>query len=285
VAEFQERSLSLKRKIKGALIYPVMVVFVAVSILTFIMIKIVPAFVKIFEDFEVELPTMTVVLINISHAAVNYWYLIPAVPIGIWLMVKLIRKFKPGRMGWDLFMLRIPIFGQLVEKSIVARTTRTLGTLVSSGVPILEAMNITRETSGNAMFENLFSKISDSIREGESIAKPMKEYSNTPFHPVTLFLWFFFIAGPIGMLIYLTRMNTRVVDDLVVNMVDVGEETGELDTMLYKVADTYDEEVSVLTESLMSLMEPLLIIVLGGAVGFIVIALFMPLVKLISSLT
>ncbi len=285
LAEFQERSLSLKRKIKGALIYPIMVVFVAVAILTFIMIKIVPAFVKIFEDFEVELPTMTVVLIAISHAAVNYWYLIPAVPIGIWLMVKLIRKFKPGRMGWDLFMLRIPIFGQLVEKSIVARTTRTLGTLVSSGVPILEAMNITRETSGNAMFENLFSKISDSIREGESIAKPMKEYSGTPFHPITLFLWFFFIAGPIGMLIYLTRMNTRVVDDLVVNMVDVGEETGELDTMLYKVADTYDEEVSVLTESLMSLMEPLLIIVLGGAVGFIVIALFMPLVKLISSLT
>ncbi len=285
LAEFQERSLSLKRKIKGALIYPIMVVFVAVCILTFIMIKIVPAFVKIFEDFEVELPTMTVVLMKISYAAVNYWYLIPTIPVGVWLMVKLIRKFKPGRLGWDLFMLRVPIFGQLVEKSIVARTTRTLGTLVSSGVPILEAMNITRETSGNAMFENMFSKISDSIREGESIAKPMKEYSGTKFNPIALFFWFFFIGGPIGMLIYLMRMNTRVVDDLVVNMVDVGEETGELDTMLYKVADTFDEEVSVLTESLMSLMEPLLIIVLGGAVGFIVIALFMPLVKLISSLT
>ena len=285
LAEFQERSLSLERKIKGALIYPIMVVFVAVCILTFIMIKIVPAFVKIFEDFDVELPTMTVVLMKISYAAVNYWYLIPTIPVGVWLMVKLIRKFKPGRLGWDLFMLRVPIFGQLVEKSIVARTTRTLGTLVSSGVPILEAMNITRETSGNAMFENMFSKISDSIREGESIAKPMKEYSSTKFNPIALFFWFFFIAGPIGMLIYLMRMNTRVVDDLVVNMVDVGEETGELDTMLYKVADTFDEEVSVLTESLMSLMEPLLIIVLGGAVGFIVIALFMPLVKLISSLT
>ncbi len=173
----------------------------------------------------------------------------------------------------------------MVEKNIVARTTRTLGTLVSSGVPILEALNITRETSGNAMFENMFAKISESIREGESIAKPMKEYSRPKFHPVTLFFWFFFIAGPIGMLIYLMRMNARVVDDLVVNMVDVGEETGELDTMLYKVADTYDEEVAVLTESLMSLMEPLLIIILGGAVGFIVIALFMPLVKLITALT
>jgi type IV pilus assembly protein PilC len=285
LAEFQERSLSLKRKIKGALIYPIMVVSVAVGILTFIMIKIVPAFVKIFNDFEVELPTMTVLLMKISYACVNYWYLIPTIPVAISLMVKLIRKFKAGRMGWDLFMLRVPIFGQLVEKSIVARTTRTLGTLVSSGVPILEALNITRETSGNAMFENLFGKISESIREGESIAKPMKEYSRTTFHPITLFFWFFFIAGPIGMLIYLMRMNARVVDDLVVNMVDVGEETGELDTMLYKVADTYDEEVSVLTESLMSLMEPLLIIVLGGAVGFIVIALFMPLVKLITSLT
>ncbi len=285
LAEFQERSLSLRRKIKGALVYPCVVVSVAVGILTFIMIKIVPAFVKIFDDFEVELPTMTILLMKISYAAVNFWYLIPSIPVGVWLMVKLIRKFKAGRLGWDLFMLRMPIFGALVEKSIVARTTRTLGTLVSSGVPILEAMNITRETSGNAMFENMFSKISDSIREGESIAKPMKEYSSTSFNPITLFFWFFFIGGPIGMLIYLMRMNARVVDDLVVNMVDVGEETGELDTMLYKVADTYDEEVSVLTESLMSLMEPLLIIVLGGAVGFIVIALFMPLVKLISSLT
>ena len=285
LAEFQERSLSLKRKIKGALIYPIMVVLVAVGILTFIMIKIVPAFIKIFEDFGVDLPTMTVALINISHFCVDFWFLIPTLPIGIWLMVKLICKFKPGRMGWDLFMLKMPIFGQLVEKSILARSTRTLGTLISSGVPILEALNITRETSGNAMFEGMFSKISEQIREGEAIAKPMKEYAKTKFHPVAAFFWFAFIGGPIGLLVYMTRMNARVVDDLVVNMVDVGEETGELDTMLYKVADTYDEEVSVLTDSLMSLMEPLLIIVLGGAVGFIVIALFVPLVELIKSLT
>ena len=118
------------------------------------------------------------------------------------------------------------------------------------------------------MFEHLFGKVSESIREGESIAKPMKEYSKMSFHPFCAFFWCFFIAGPIGLLLYMGRMNARVVDDLVVNMVDVGEETGELDTMLYKVADTYDEEVSVLTESLVSLMEPLLIIVLGGAVGF-----------------
>ena len=184
-----------------------------------------------------------------------------------------------------MFMLKMPIFGQLVEKNILARTTRTLGTLVASGVPILEALNITRETAGNAVFERMFGKVSESIREGESIAKPLKEYSKLAFHPMAAFFWFFFFAGPIGLLIYMGKMNARMVDDLVVNMVDVGEETGELDTMLYKVADTYDEEVAVLTESLVSLMEPLLIIFLGGAVGFIVIALFMPLVALITNLS
>jgi type IV pilus assembly protein PilC len=284
LAEFQERSQSLKRKIKGAMVYPIVVVSVAVGILTFIMIKIVPQFQKIFDDFDSELPAMTSVLITISNNTVKYWWAIPAIPISLWLFVKLIRKFKAGRTGWDMFVLKMPIFGALVEKNILARTTRTLGTLVTSGVPILEALNITRETSGNAMFENMFTKVSESIREGESIAKPMKEYSKMSFHPMAAFFWGF-IVPIIGVLLYMGKMNSRVVDDLVINMVDVGEETGELDTMLYKVADTYDEEVSVLTESLVSLMEPLLIIVLGGAVGFIVIALFMPLVKLITDLS
>ena len=134
------------------------------------------------------------------------------------------------------------------------------------------------------MFEQLFSKVSDSIRDGESIAKPLKEFSVPPFNLVALLFWAVFLPG-VGALLYLTKYKKRVVDDLVVNMVDVGEESGELDTMLYKVADTYDEEVAVLTESLTSLMEPLLIIFLGGAVGFIVIALFMPLIKLITDLS
>ena len=285
LAEFQERSLSLKRKIKGAMIYPCVVISVAVAILTFIMIKIVPSFEKIFKDFKVTLPAMTLILIKVSNLVAAYWFLIPSIPIGIWLFVKLLRKVPPGRVGWDTFVVKIPVFGQLIEKNILARTTRTLGTLVASGVPILEALNITRDTSGNAVFERLFSKVSESIREGESIAKPLKEYSKLVFQPFAAFFWFFFLGGPIGLLIYLSRMNARVVDDLTVNMVDVGEETGELDTMLYKVADTFDEEVSVLTTSLVSLMEPLLIIFLGGAVGFIVIALFMPLVKLITALS
>lgn len=285
LADFQERSQALKRKVKGALVYPCVVITVAVLILTFIMIKIVPAFQKIFTDFGLDLPAMTQLLMNISYACVHYWYLIPAIPISIWLLVKLIRKFKHGRMGWDLFVLKMPIFGQLVEKNTLARTTRTLGTLVSSGVPILEAISITRQTSGNAMFEKMFAEINDAIREGETISKPMLEASRPPFHPVAAFFWMFFIAGPVGLLMYMMRMKQRIVSEMVVNMVDVGEETGELDTMLYKVADTYDEEVTVLTETLTSLMEPLMIVILGVMVGFIVIALFIPLVSLISSLS
>ena len=173
----------------------------------------------------------------------------------------------------------------MIEKNILARTTRTLGTLIASGVPILEALNITKETSGNAVFERLLSKVIDSIREGESIAKPMKEYSTLGFHPVAGALWVVFMGGPIGVLLYMRKMREPVVDDLVVNMIDVGEETGELDTMLYKVADTYDDEVAVLTESLVSLMEPILSVGLGLAIGFIVISLFLPLIELIKSLS
>jgi type IV pilus assembly protein PilC len=200
----------------------------------------------------------------------------------------------------------------LIEKNIMARTTRTLGTLVSSGVPILEGLNITRETASNALFERLYGKVTDSIREGNTISRPLKEYSKLGFHPVCAFFWFLLgsvpglgimcltpmmsemlslgaiVAGVVGVLcvlFYLTKINNRVVDDLVVNMVDVGEETGELDTMLYKVADTYDEEVKTLTDGLTALLEPVMICFLGFAVGFIVISLFLPLVKLIEGLS
>jgi len=285
LAEFQERADALKRKVRGAMVYPLVVITVAVLILTAIMLYIVPSFEKIFKEFELDLPIMTQILIFVSNATVRYFWLIPGVPIAVWLMVKLLRKFEMGRTGWDGFMIKIPVFGQLVEKNILARTTRTLGTLVASGVPILEAMNIVRETSGNAIFERLFGKVTDSIREGESISKPLKEYSTLVFNPICAFFWFFFILGPIGLLIYMKKMREKVVDDLAVNMIDVGEETGELDTMLYKVADTYDDEVKVLTETLVSLMEPILIVGLGLMIGFIVISLFLPLIAIIQSLT
>ena len=275
LADFLERAESLKRKVRGAMIYPIVVVMVAVSILTFIMIKIVPTFEEMFTEFGLELPTATQLLMAMSNNVVTYWYLIPTIPLGIFLFIKLVKKFKHGRMGWDMFMLKIPVFGPLVEKNILARTTRTLGTLVASGVPILEGLTITRETAGNSLFERMYGKVTDAIREGETIAKPMKEHSKPGFHPVAMFFWCALVGGPlipicflpdmaqtglgavavgcaIGGLWYFTRMNARFVDDLVVNMVDVGEETGELDTMLYKVADTYDEEVRTMTDGLMA---------------------------------
>lgn len=285
LAEFKERSESLKRKVRSAMIYPVFVVVFAVGILTFILLKIVPAFEKIFADFGAKLPPPTLLLIKMSWAVANFWYLLPGIPITCWLLLKLARKFKAGRFGFDLFILKVPLFGPLIEKNIVARTTRTLGTLVASGVPILESLHITRETSANAVFEQVYTRVYDAIREGESIAQPLREHSRPGFHLACMCYWFIILGGPIGLVLYLMRMNQKVIDDLVVNMVDVGEETGELDTMLYKVADTFDEEVAVLTDGLARLMEPVLIIVLGLMVGFIVISLFLPLIALIQNLT
>jgi type IV pilus assembly protein PilC len=323
LADFLERAESLKRKVKGALIYPIIVVLVATLILTFIMLFIVPTFETMFEEFGLTLPKPTLLLIAMSNYIAGYWFLLIAMPICLLILVKLLRKFRHGRMGFDMFIIKVPIFGGLIEKNILARTTRTLGTLIASGVPILEAINITRETSGNAMFERMFTRVNDSIREGEVISKPLKEYSVLGFHPMALVFWALFGAFPGCILMSIaltakgtkldsdgmvesltfmasqgiigggllaalwgfTKVKSRVVDDLVVNMVDVGEETGELDTMLYKVADTYDEEVRTMTDGLTALMEPLMIVFLGLAVGFIVISLFMPLVELISGLT
>ncbi len=309
LAEFMERSQSLKNKVQGAMIYPIVVVLVAIGILVFIMLKIVPVFAKMFEEFELPLPAPTILLVNISNFLVAKWFLIPLIPVCIVLFIKLVCKFRVGRFGWDQFLLKVPILGTLVEKNILARTTRTLGTLVASGVPILECLNITRETSGNAVFERMYGKVSDAIREGETIAKPLATYSKLKFHPVAAFFWFFFtsfpllltaplldkfwlygilggvVFGVLAVLFYFIQLQGRIVDDLVVNMVDVGEETGELDTMLFKVADVYDEEVSTLTDGLLKLIEPLLIVFLGVAVGFIVISLFMPLISLITGLS
>jgi type IV pilus assembly protein PilC len=253
LAEFKERAQSLKRKVQGAMIYPCAVVTVATLIVGFIMYYIIPKFKKIFEDFGTELPTMTVMLITISDLVVKYFYLAPAIPFAFYLLIKLIRKNKTGGFIVDWIALRIPLMGAIIEKTIVARTARTLGTLIASGVPILEGLIIARDTAGNAVFVRAFQNIYNAIREGESMAVPLKE--------------------------------ARICDDMVVNMVDVGEETGALDTMLYKVADVYDEEVSVLVDGLVSMLEPLMVVVLGLIVGFIVIALFMPLIKLLNDLS
>jgi len=253
LAEFKEKAQSLARRIKGAMVYPCVVIFVAVAILSFIMIFIIPKFEKIFEDFRMKLPWITEMLISVSRWFVKYWYVIPLFPVAIWLILKLIRLNRAGAYILDKIKLSLPVSGQIVEKTVVARTMRTLGTLVSSGVPILEALSIVRETAMNVVFEECYQRVYESIREGETIAQPLKE--------------------------------SRLVDDMVVNMIDVGEETGDLDSMLNKIADVYDEEVDVLVESLISLLEPLMIVILGFIVGTIVIALFMPLLALLEGLS
>lgn len=252
LADFREKSQRLKRKVITALVYPVAVLGFATAILSFIMIKIIPQFRDIFETMEVELPEITVKLIAFSDFMTNDWPIMLAIPIAAFIMYRIIRISRMGRLITDWIKMKIPIFGMIVNKSVISRFTRTLGTLIASGVPILEALNIVRETAGNEVVARAIGKVHDSIREGESIADPLRQ--------------------------------SRICDEMVVNMVDVGEETGDLDRMLMKVADAYDEEVDALVDGLMALLEPVMVIVLGLMVGTIVIALFMPLVKLIDSL-
>jgi len=253
LAEFMEKSVALRRRVIGAMVYPVMVVGITIIILIFIMMFIVPKFEDIFTKFDVPggLPGPTRFLISVSHIVGANWYLIPLIPLGLWLGLKGLRSSRRGRYGIDWVKMKIPIVGSIVNRQAVARFARTLGTLIASGVPILEALNITRETVGNEVVSRALQHVHDSIREGESIAGPLRQ--------------------------------SGVVDPIVVNMVDVGEETGELDKMLTKVADSYDEEVDHLVGSLVSALEPVLVIFLGGSVGLIVVSLFMPLVKLIQT--
>ncbi|MFN4259217.1 MAG: type II secretion system F family protein [Gemmataceae bacterium] len=253
LADFKEKAQSLKRKIIGAMVYPTVVILVAVAIVMFIMLAIIPKFKKIFKDFKMKLPWATETLISISDWFMTYWYFVPLIPLLLWLMVKLIRLSKAGAYAVDRLKLWIPLIGKLIEKTTVARTMRTLGTLVGSGVPILESLQIVRETCTNMVFERCFQRVHDSIKEGESIAEPLRQ--------------------------------SRLVDEMVVNMIDVGEETGDLDTMLYKIADFYDEEVDTLVKGLISMLEPIMIVVLGFIIGGIVIALFLPLVKLLEGMS
>jgi type IV pilus assembly protein PilC len=253
LADFLEKAQKLKRKIVGAMIYPCVVITIAGGIVTFIMVFVVPKFRTIFEDFNTKLPAVTEFLISTStwfaEGSPPGWVVILFSPVIAYLVFKLIRQAAMGRYLLDVVTLKIPVVGQLVGKSSVARFTRTLGTLVAAGVPILEALAITKATSGNDVYARMLQRVHDGIREGDSFANPLRA--------------------------------SKTVDPIVVNMVDVGEETGELDKMLMKVADNYDDEVDTLVASLVSLLEPIMVVCLGLIVGFIVVALFLPLVALI----
>ena len=266
LADFLEKAAKLKRRIIGALIYPAVVLVVAALIVLGIMILIVPKFTEIFQDFDIELPALTVMLIEFSKwlggpllgEQGNQDQLIPGViwvlasPFIIYLLLKLFRKTHAGKNTTDWTLLKLPVVGNLAAKATIAKFTRTLGTLINAGVPILDAINITSETTGNYIYSRALLQVHDSVRQGESFAEPLR--------------------------------RSRVCDAIVVNMLDVGEETGDLDKMLLKVADNYDEEVDNAVASLVSLLEPLMVVLLGFIVGFIVVSLFLPLVVLMQSL-
>ncbi|MEC9477468.1 MAG: type II secretion system F family protein [Planctomycetota bacterium] len=249
LSDFQEKSMKLRKKVQGAMVYPIAVICVAALILGFIMTKVIPQFQKMFADMNTALPGPTQALLGFAEAVQSYWW---AAPIVIFLMmaaIKGIGRTSAGELMIDRSKLRAPIFGQIVKKSTVSRFCRTLGTLIQSGVPILEALEIVRAAVGNRVISDAIHEVCGSIREGETIAEPLGQ--------------------------------SGVFDPLLVNMIDIGEETGELDKMLNKISDNYDLDVDVLVDSLSSLLEPVLIVGMGGAVGFIVVALFMPLLSII----
>ncbi len=247
-AQFMERREALKRRVKSAMIYPVAVLIIASGIVMFLLIKVVPVFADIFKEFGGELPWPTQFLMDAGDFMIYNWWMVIAIVAWTIIFMKLLFKFHAVRRFRDRIELKIPLIGDLVTKVAVSRFARTLGTLITSGVPILQALKITKETIGNEIVQDAVDKVHDSVKEGDTIAAPLDQ--------------------------------TKVFPAMVVNMIDVGEETGSLDSMLNKVADIYDAEVEAAVDAMLALMEPMIIVVLGGIIGFIVIALYLPIFTL-----
>jgi len=254
LAEYQEKAQKLKNKIIAAMVYPVIVMFIAVSIMVFLMIYIVPKFEAIFRDMlpGKPLPVLTEFVVGFSRGLKEQLPLIVVGAVVVFFGYRMISATKGGRRMIDAMKLRVPVFGNVQRKSAISRFSRTLGTLVTSGVPILQALNITRDTAGNVVIAEAISKVHESVKEGESIVAPLEA--------------------------------SGVLPPMVISMVDVGEETGQLPEMLLKIADVYDDEVDNAVAALTSLLEPIMIVFLAVVVGVIVMALFLPLVGIISGL-
>lgn len=254
LAEFIEKAEKIKTKVKGAMIYPIVVLIMALGILCFLLIKIVPKFADIFKDLlgGQQLPALTSFVMRVSEGLVHRAPLVVAGLVGIVIVINLIGRTKQGRYWIDVFKLKMPVLGTLVLRVGISRFTRTLGTLHNSGVQILSALTIVRDTAGNEVIARAVQSVHDSIKEGESVASPLE------------------LSG--------------VFPTMVVSMIAVGEETGRLPEMLIKIADTYDMEVDAAVEGLTSIIEPLLIIFLAVVVGTIVVAMFMPLITIMQSL-
>jgi type IV pilus assembly protein PilC len=251
VADHFERDAMLRGRIKSAMTYPIAMGALVLVILVAMMVFVVPTFEKMFADMGGQLPLMTQVLVNISNVVASVWGVVIAFVIAALIVVfRWWKKTPAGKMIWDGIALRAPVFGPLVRKLSLAKFTRTFGTLVAAGVPILTALDIVADTSGNEVIAQAVKKARTAIKEGEAIAKPLAE---SPVFP-----------------------------SMLVQMIAVGEETGALDAMLNKIADFYDEEVGAAVEGLTSLIEPLMMASLGGVVGSMVIALYMPMFTIIS---
>ncbi len=254
LAEFQEKAAKIKNKVVGAMVYPIIVMTMAIGIMGFLLVFIVPKFETIFHDMlgDKPLPAITTFVIAVSKFVQDHWLVIIGALVAAVAAYKFANRTARGRSTIDRFKLRVPLFGDVIRKTAISRFSRTLGTLVTSGVPILQALNITRETAGNMVIARAISQVHESVKEGESIVQPLE--ASGAFPP------------------------------MVVSMIDVGEETGKLPEMLLKIADVYDDEVDSSVAAMTAALEPIMIVFLALVVGTIVIALFMPLISIISGL-
>lgn len=248
-----EKNVKLKRAVKSAMIYPIVVMGIAILVIALLLWKVVPVFVSLFAGLGADLPLPTRIVIGLSNFVGSiYGGLIVVFAIGAGVAVKMWYATPPGRMSIDAFLLKVPILGVVLRKIAVARFTRTLGTLISSGVPILEGLDITARTSGNAVVEKAIIQTRKAVEAGRSLVEPLKE--------------------------------TDVFPGMVTQMIGVGEQTGAMDAMLQKIADFYEDEVDAAVKDMLTMMEPLMIVVLGGVVGGIVISMYLPLFSLIAKL-
>ncbi|MBI5100875.1 MAG: type II secretion system F family protein [Nitrospirae bacterium] len=251
LAAYMEKAMKLKKKVKGAMVYPLVVSSIAVLVIAVIMIFVVPTFSKMFSSMGGTLPLPTLLVINFSQFIAGIGGVVTAILIAAAIAAFIqIRKTEKGQAATDAIFLKLPIFGMILKKVAVAKFTRTLSTLISSGVPILDGLEITAKTAGNKVIEYAVFDVRQAVSEGKTLAEPL--------------------------------MKSKVFPPMVTHMISVGESTGALDIMLSKIADFYDDEVDAAVGNLTAMMEPMLMVFLGGSVGFIVIAMYLPIFKLIT---
>ncbi|MBF0633039.1 MAG: type II secretion system F family protein [Nitrospinae bacterium] len=248
LADYMEKAMALKGKVKSAMVYPAIILTVAIAVVIFLLVFVIPMFGKMFSDAGAALPWPTAVVLSASDFVIGYWYIVFLAPPALIGAFIYIRKTEKGLDITDRIFIRLPVLGVLIQKVAVAKFTRTMGTLIASGVPIIEGLNITAKTAGQKVIEGAVLSIIDDIKQGKGLAEPLKEQGVFP--------------------------------SMVVQMIEVGEQTGALDAMMNKIADFYDQEVDTAVEGLTSMLEPMLMVFLGVVVGFVVIAMYMPIFKM-----